>query len=259
VALTPWIKKLYRYLPYVYIAGYETGIYLAGDAVDIPDTTWGYKVTSTWTRATNDDRIMTSMQLMNYTGGAVDPSWTTADFTTAETQLNTFWTSVSARMPTGFTLESYRWYPFGPTITAPNPARRITTPAGISGGSSTYAYPHQISCAVTERTSDRLHWGRMYLPPLASSASQVGVDGRFVSTHVDAIAGFANTLYTGLSGVDLQPVVWSPAKPARINASGNTLPATSAAAYSVEKIQVDNVPDVIRSRRPLPTYRKIYP
>jgi len=45
------------------------------------------------------------------------------------------------------------------------------------------------------------------------------------------------------------PVVWSIAKPERPKAGGGTLPAAPAVAYEVTSLQMDNLFDVIRSRR----------
>ncbi|HVJ22527.1 MAG TPA: hypothetical protein VM756_01175, partial [Burkholderiales bacterium] len=44
-------------------------------------------------------------------------------------------------------------------------------------------------------------------------------------------------------------VVYSPAKPERPKKPSGTLPATVARALTVDTIQVDDIPDVIRSRR----------
>jgi len=107
---------------------------------------------------------------------------------------------------------------------------------------------------ITEITSMQRHWGRFYLP--APIASSLDADGRILTAKVDQILTAAHTLYTNSLYDSYVPVVWSIQKPDRPKANGGTLPAAPAVAYQVGSLQMDNLFDVIRSRRwEFPTYK----
>lgn len=59
-------------------------------------------------------------------------------------------------------------------------------------------------------------------------------DGRFAPSNVDQVGGAVNTMFTGAIANDMHPVIYSKVR---------------GKAYAVEHVQVDDVPDVIRSRR----------
>lgn len=59
-------------------------------------------------------------------------------------------------------------------------------------------------------------------------------NGRFADANVDAIATATDTLLGGALSAEFQPVIFSKVR---------------GKAYGIESVQVDNVPDVIRSRR----------
>jgi hypothetical protein len=84
---------------------------------------------------------------------------------------------------------------------------------------------------------------KAYLP-LGSAANFEG-DGRIGDAICGQIADEANALMTGAAALDMLPVVYS---------------KTRGKAYSIEHIQVDDLADVIRSRRfDRPTVRAIRP
>lgn len=72
----------------------------------------------------------------------------------------------------------------------------------------------------------------MYLP-LTGVTTLTG-DGRFSLASVTAIANATNTLFSGAAAADFLPVIFSKVR---------------GKAYGIESIQVDDVPDVMRSRR----------
>jgi hypothetical protein len=104
-----------------------------------------------------------------------------------------------------------------------------------------------VALSVTEKTSDPKSWGRFYLPAMASSAENA--NGRVDATLQGAVADGVDAFYEACIAASVHPVVYSTAKPARETAGGSELPARGARALPVKEIQVDDLWDVIRSRR----------
>jgi hypothetical protein len=99
-----------------------------------------------------------------------------------------------------------------------------------------------VACSITFRTAVRKSWGRTYLP---ISIDAIGINGRPKNVAVDAIATATNTLVTTAATNDFHLVVVS---------------QPLASSLNVERIEVDNVADVIRRRRwKATTYRKLLP
>jgi hypothetical protein len=107
--------------------------------------------------------------------------------------------------------------------------------------------PPQVAFALTEKTAWPKHWGRTYLP----TPQGLHVFGdRWTSACVDTIVGAANTLYQGLAAAEFFPVV-----PVTQVASD-----PARALVGITQVQGDDIPDVIRRRRPRnTTYRKVLP
>jgi hypothetical protein len=66
---------------------------------------------------------------------------------------------------------------------------------------------------------------------------------------VTALLAAGVTFYNACRTASLIPVVFSIQKPERDKAGGGTLPAVGAVAYEVVSLQMDDLFDVIRSRR----------
>lgn len=180
---------------------------------------------------------------LNITSGAPDDTWITSDYTGMETRIQTFVTAIQAYFPTTVKLTQIVWHRVGSGVSKPNPAERVlvlSTP--ISGSQSGSALAPQMACSLTFRTGVRKSWGRTYLPysiPV-STASPYASNG-----NVDTIATAAHTMVTSSATADFNLVVVS--KPL-------------SSSLNVEQVEVDNVLDVIRRRRPdKSTYRKILP
>lgn len=180
---------------------------------------------------------------LNITSGAPDDTWITSDYTTLETLVKTFDAAITPYRPAGVVLTTLIWHRVGSGIGTPNPAERTTVLASPQVGSlSGSCSPQQIASSLTFRTGVRKSWGRTYLPVM----SPVPGSSPYLSTAaVDAIANNANAMVTGAATADFNLVVVS--KPL-------------ASSLNVEHVEVDNVLDVIRRRRPKKsTYRKILP
>lgn len=190
-----------------------------------------------------DDDMICHFDWLNVTAGSPDDTWTTADYTTMETILQTAIGNFAGLFGSLTRFREIRWYRHGSGVVAPNPAERVyVLPTPIAGSSSSVVHPPQVACSVTFRTAVRRSWGRTYLP---ISGVTLNAQGRLASSLCDTIAGYVNTMVTSAAAADFRLVVTSiPLK----------------AALNVEKIEVDDVTDVIRRRRwKHTTYRKLLP
>jgi len=189
------------------------------------------------------DPALVHFDFLNMTSGAPDDTWTTGDYTTLEGYLNSFFTSWAVYWHTGYKVTTYNWYRVGAGVTVPNPAQRqlvLTTP--IAGSAGTAHNPPQVATSVTFRTAVRRSWGRTYMPMSGGAVSAGQVLGSGV---VDTTCGYVNTLVTAAASSDFHLVVMS---------------KKLSAALTVEKVEVDDVYDVVRRRRwKSSTYKKILP
>lgn len=185
-----------------------------------------------------DDVIQTSFVIVNYTGGDVDGTWTSGDYSAVEGHLDTFWGAIKSYMPSEVVLAEYRWYREGPGAVPPEVTTRFVARAVAGTGGE--QMPGQIRTVVSLRTALRKQWGRIYLPGLSDTYNS---NGRITGAAVDAVAAAANTLESNLAGGDFEWLVWSPLK---------------QRAYAVERLWVDNSYDTQRSGKQLPTYHKVY-
>lgn len=188
------------------------------------------------------ERGMFGIHWINTTGGNLDTSWVTADFTAVESAVQTFWTALNLSISSDVRLVEHRWYAYGPGIFKPNPPSRVTTITPAAGGGSPGTV-RQNATTVTLRTALRRHWGRFYVPVTSSKLGST--HGQLASSDVDAFAAAARTLLTSPgTSQGVVPVVWD-----RVHNR----------AYGVSEIEVDSVPDIIRRRRPRTTgYKKIH-
>jgi len=188
-----------------------------------------------------EDSITTSIDLLNMTGGSPDDTWTDSDFVSAEGKIDTWWNAIKFMATTKIVLDQIRWYRIGPGLPPPNPAVRVTDKN--LAGTATASLPPQVAVTLTEKTVPRRQWGRLYLP--LNTMTGVGPEGRIDSGAVTALITSSDVLYSGLNASELVPVVYS---------------KTRGKAYAVETIQVDDLYDVIRSRRyDKPTIRETRP
>jgi hypothetical protein len=193
---------------------------------------------------TVEDKAWWTMDIANITGGALDASWTSGDYSAVLTAYNTLMGSLNAQMANAVTEAEVRVYkrafnsmdnpkPFAES----GPPEVIYTPAR-TGTAGTTTVPYQIACSVTEKTPWPGHWGRAYLPNFG--VGKLDANGRWTSATTSSVAAAFGTFATSLqaSGFFLVvPVTQVAKQPFRA-----LLPVTS--------IQVDDIPDVQRRRRP---------
>lgn len=178
---------------------------------------------------------------LNTTGGDPDYTWTSGDFSAIESGAQALWTANLAQIPNTFRLVEHRWYAFGAGVVKPNPVYRTTVLGTPIVGTSTSGTVRQAAFAVTLKTPLRPHWGRFYLPMTAARADSAG---RIASGNVDTFVDAARTFVNSGSSAGVYPCVYDRAR---------------KTAIGVNSIQGDDIPDIIRRRRPDVTfYRKSY-
>ena len=220
-----------------------------------------------WGRNSGDaqgtDDAITTHHFVKLTGGVPADFDDAVDLAPIETAFSDLW---SAYLHTYYnptqTLKEIRWYAAGPGVVPPNPPLRVTTlNTPGTGSAASPIIPPQIAMSVTEKTSSSKHWGRFYLPGGVDSG-WINPQGRFESGMLTAFGGHLATLYAAFAANGTPAVVYSAAKAIRPNKAGQRellkgnpatgtelLPAAGARALAVQSLQLDDIPDVIRSRR----------
>jgi hypothetical protein len=203
----------------------------------------------TFASAPAQDAAMITMHYLNLTAGDPDATWTTTDYTTVETAFDTFWAALATYYPTSVALSEINWRADGPSYkpfgTNLQPTLRVVARSAAGSGTVSAMLPPQCAVSVTEvtpakytvldvegvGTQSRNRWGRFYLPaPLQSTV----VNGRYSNTFSAAVSAAVETMYNTLIDADLLPVMYSP---------------TTGAAWLISEVHVDDICDVIRSRR----------
>lgn len=202
------------------------------------------------------DAAMCTFHLLNLTGGVPDATWNDTDYNNAEAALGNMWSALGTRYAPEVRLVDIEWRADGPAFkpfgSALQPTLRVSLidlPGAANGENS---LPPQCAISVTEvtaarytvhgvgvpgdavgtgRTQSRNRWGRFYLPePTINTV----VNGRIGAGTSAQVAEAVATAYRALIADDLIPVMYSP---------------TTGHAWSVDAIHVDDIFDVIRSRR----------
>lgn len=220
---------------------------------------WGI---SSATLLDEDVRVCT-WHFLKAPGGVPTATWDASDFTALKTPFYAFWSSLRPFYTPEIRLLSFKCYKEGPDIVPPQPPVFDETPTPNPGTSTVGAtLPPQVAISVTERTAVRRSWGRFYLPAFATKhtsaagASTLDAVGRLSDAHVANVADYADTMYEAWITAGLIPVVYRKPLPARFSADAirdedeePDLPARAGSCLSVDTLQVDNIYDVIRSRR----------
>jgi hypothetical protein len=210
-----------------------------------------------WTNAVTNlvaDEEIVGFDISNITNGGLDSSWTSADYDTVDAVLKLLVQQWSLHQHQGMSSKEIRYYrrsfnpytnntqPFPPT----GPPERVT-PWVVAGQDPT-PIANQIAVTHSEITAYPRHWGRAYWP--APGAGVFATGGYLSTTFVDAWATVVHDAYQSLQDAQFFPTV--------VTTQVNKLP--SRQLLGVSAIQVDNVPDVIRRRRPrTTTHRKALP
>lgn len=236
--------------------------------VDLPEEAEWRRVTVRYSRqtpiGTEEDYALFGMDIVNMTGGSFDSSWTTGDYTAVDNALGEFLTTLRASTYNSHTIvdaqyhvrkftddiipgqavpqmytdpktqevkEKPRFQPSGPPV--------HVLPIGQSGSAGVDPSAYQNACSVTFRTAAKGHWGRCYLPGITMGGAQEASGRRQIAVCqavANAFAEFSSDL--GANDFYLKVAMTQHAKKYEF------------ALSAVNEIVVDDVPDVIRRRRP---------
>ena len=194
------------------------------------------------------DDAVTTHHFIYVPSGTPSSTWTATQFGAVETAFGVWWAAVKINWQGTTILKQYRWYKDGPAIAPPQPPVRVVDLSVAGGAGASSAMPPQVAISVTEKTSDPKSWGRFYLPAPAINVMGTS-NGRLTSAFQSALADALDTFYESCYTASTAPVVYSAAKPVRETKAGTELAAIAARALPVKQLQIDDVCDVIRSRR----------
>lgn len=195
--------------------------------------------------ATDDVRVAT-LHLAKVSGGAVSADWLAADFTNATDNFIAFWDAIKERFHAYTKLKEIKFYKAGPAIAPPQPPV-YDLDLDNAGTASENPLPPQVAVTVTEIAGTKPHWGRFYLP--APHQIAANIYGRLALAVQTDFADAADAMYTAMVADNIPIVVYRAPLPIREKKNGTELPARAGSAWTVDTIQVDDVFDVIRSRR----------
>lgn len=195
------------------------------------------------------DSAIITFDLINYTSGNIDPSWTQTDYDKVWTEINNLFTAYRPFMNSDAIVKHYRAYTMKfhadwagsdpntdrPTFAESGPPASSFTPN--VAGQSVAALPRQMAFSVTEETPRRQSWGRFYMPFPGNAL--LGAQERWLVSAVDTIVAAVHQMYQALSDAELFPVV----------PQASLRKARIAALSQVVAVRADDVPDVIRRRR----------
>jgi hypothetical protein len=211
---------------------------------------------------TNEDNAQFGLNITNITGGDLDRTWTATDYTDCETAIMEFWNALSPQISNTHTLKELRWYvrrfntnlPVGQPVTTLDPAtgkpyaRFENTgpparvhPVALTGGNPGVVMPYQNAVSITFKTPTPKHWGRIYFPGMAATVMDTGFNsGRLTTSAVSSMANQMAELVDDLAQKHFQLVVPTTQVDGKFH----------VALQQVNQIQVDDIPDVVRRRRP---------
>jgi hypothetical protein len=209
----------------------------------------------------NDDVRVCTFHLLKAPGGVPSATWDGTDFTAAKDAIAAFWNALLTYYPPGVKLTKIAFYKAGPDISPPQPPVHSADYSVQGTSGSTQILPPQVAITVTEMAGTKPHWGRFYMP--AGVDTMLNAYGRVDTAFSTALANAADTMYQAFLTAGLPAVVYRAPLPVRQTAeekrngvTPGSLPARDGSAWTVDKLQVDDVFDVIRSRRwKFPTLR----
>jgi len=206
-----------------------------------------------------EDVDVMTFHFIKATGGVVGSWADSTDLPALEGAFNTFIGNLTGQWHSFLHADQYRWYKDGPAFYHSDPTKPYFQPNGdnaairiteidVAGTAATSsAMPPQCALTITERTSSRRHWGRFYIP--FTSTGITDNTGLLSSGYVTQYLTAAVTLYNACRVLHAVPVVFSVAKNERPKKPSGVLPAQGAIAYEVLSLQMDDIVDIIRTRR----------
>lgn len=209
---------------------------------------------------TVEDYAQFGVNITNITSGQLDTTWNAADYTAVDAAFQELLPKLGGVMDTSHTCTDVRYYQkgFNPDLViganvwkpgdAGDPPKRfakmgppahIYIPTGSNGTVVGTALPYQTAMSVTFKTPGPKHWGRVYIPGVAPVGLQVDY-GRWATSYQSTVANAFAEFADDLSVAGFQLVVPSTQQDGKY----------AAALLGVNTCVVDDIPDVIRRRRP---------
>jgi hypothetical protein len=145
-------------------------------------------------------------------------------------KITAWWGLIQPMLPTGYKLTVAKFYPLPAAAGEPMGPPHKTYTHNASGVSGAPLLPTQVAMSVTFITDQRKTWGRFYIPGTNPNAL---TGGRWSHSDMQAVADATHHL-TDRSGNGGCLTVWS---------------RKEWTHHDPQTIQVDDIPDVIRSRR----------
>lgn len=185
---------------------------------------------------------ITTMDVLNTTGGVVDATWTQADYDTIGSSFSRLLPGVLGMMSSTYTCTEVRAYrrAFNP-MSNPKPFALSGPPeyvyASQGSGALSSPLPGQVSVTSTDITTYPRHWGRNYWPGI--SAATVGAAGQLGTVYLNALVTAVHDCYQFLYDAEFLPVV-PVTQQQKVPFRG---------LLGVTKVQVDSVFDIQRRRR----------
>ncbi len=197
-----------------------------------------------------DDVALFTLHMLKLVAGVPNSNWVAADFDNVRDRFySEWWTAMAPKYPVSVKLDYVKAYKEGPDIEPPQVPVYSAGPMGLPGTSGEASLPPQCAITVTEKAGSKLHWGRTYLPAPAKGPNTLSAFGRVEGTFQTLIADAMDGLYEDCRAAGTPIVVYRRPLPARTKKNGTELPARAGSAWTVDELVVDNVWDVIRSRR----------
>lgn len=250
--LPPWARTLLQVAPFI-SAGLQEVLQYFGEAHDATSST-----PSQWRRVqltaelignvNSRDRASTTLDFAKMTAGGVDPNWTAGDETALRNGvlgMITDWASYMTALAHWTTASEYRMQ-FNPlNITPP------LVPSGPPIWTNTYnlagtqappsLQPPQVAATTTDKTAYPKHWGRNYWP--YPDHNKVSPTGHWTAAMCDGFGSALAGRYATLMAAQIFPVT----------VVTQIQKAPARGLLTVTQLQMDDVPDVIRRRRPSQT------
>ena len=197
------------------------------------------KLTSVWTRTTptgtTEDVGTFSIHLAVVVGSGARAHLDSTQKAAAESDFSEFLDAMIAYINPGWTSSEFRWHDIQAGDAKYGPMDRVHVHGMVGGAGSNTRLPDQLAATVTLKTASRLHWGRFYFPGICPPCIDLAY-GRLTNTYVDLLASSTKALQVALNA----------------NTAATEIGVFSKqyqAWLTVDEIQVDNVPDIIRRRR----------
>lgn len=172
-------------------------------------TRWKFDWIDVATTDTADTQCFT-VDVVNYTSGAIDSSWTTSDFNFVADQMVAFGTVVATHTSSNKRLDKISAYlmAFRP-YSDPKPFAISGGPAYVRQYAQASAglplLPPQVRSTITEETPSRRHWGRLFLPTPGTAAFQTS--GHLTNAYITAVVNGYSSMVQSLLSQECQVVV----------------------------------------------------